>query len=82
MKMARDGKAYTASQYRIYFGANWEAEWHAAGPATQQRIAEDGKAYTVPEFVQYYKDDWQSKWRAAPELPCKECHTATSEVVV
>eukprot|EP00438_Fugacium_kawagutii_P001910 Skav218217 [mRNA] locus=scaffold1375:84550:85669:- [translate_table: standard] len=81
MKMARDGKAYTASQYRIYFGANWEAEWHAAGPATQQRIAEDGKVYTVAEFVQYYKDDWQSKWRAAPELPCKECHT-TSTVVV
>eukprot|EP00435_Cladocopium_sp_Y103_P006627 s1026_g2.t1 len=75
MKMARDGKAYTVSQYRIYYAGNWENEWHAASPATQQRLAEDGKPYTVAEFVQYYKDDWQTKWRAAPELPCKECRT-------
>jgi len=44
---------FEVSQYRIYYASNWESEWHAASPATQQRLAEDGKVYTVAEFVQH-----------------------------
>ena len=44
---------FKVSQYRIYYASNWEGEWHAASPATQQRLAEDGKVYTVAEFVQH-----------------------------
>jgi hypothetical protein len=44
---------FEVSQYRIYYASNWEGEWHAASPATQQRLAEDGKVYTVAEFVQH-----------------------------
>ena len=44
---------FEVSQYRIYYAGSWEGEWHAASPATQQRLAEDGKVYTVADFVQH-----------------------------
>eukprot|EP00437_Effrenium_voratum_P016210 CAMPEP_0181444646 /NCGR_PEP_ID=MMETSP1110-20121109/25178_1 /TAXON_ID=174948 /ORGANISM="Symbiodinium sp., Strain CCMP421" /LENGTH=318 /DNA_ID=CAMNT_0023568663 /DNA_START=62 /DNA_END=1018 /DNA_ORIENTATION=- len=79
MRMAPDHKAYTASQFRVYFTSNWERYWHAAPVATQRRLAEDGKAYDLPDFFSWYNsrhEDWQQKWEEAPELPCKECSAA------
>mmetsp|Transcript_6232 Transcript_6232/g.13473 ORF Transcript_6232/g.13473 Transcript_6232/m.13473 type:complete len:329 (-) Transcript_6232:20-1006(-) len=62
-RYADDGKYYTASQFKNYYGGDWVAKWTAS--AVAQKVAEDGKAYSAAQFKEYFKQDWLSKWNAA-----------------
>ncbi|CAE7454900.1 unnamed protein product, partial [Symbiodinium sp. CCMP2456] len=63
-RYAEDGKYYTASQFKNWFGSNWMAKWMASPVA--QKVAEDGKAYSASQFRAFFGvRDWLSKWNAA-----------------
>jgi len=62
-RYAEDGKYYTASQFKDWFGHKWMAKWSASPVA--QKVAEDGKAYSASQFREFFKGVWLSKWNAA-----------------
>ena len=62
-RYAEDGKYYTASQFKDYFGYNWMAKWMASPVA--QKVAEDGRAYSASQFHEFFKFGWLTKWNAA-----------------
>ena len=62
-RYAEDGKYYTASEFKDYFGSNWMAKWTASPVA--QKVARDGKAYSVSQFHDYFKGGWLSYWHEA-----------------
>ncbi|CAE7610789.1 rps1 [Symbiodinium sp. CCMP2592] len=62
-RYAEDGKYYTASEFKDYFGSNWMAKWRASPVA--QKVARDGRAYSVSQFHDYFKGGWLSYWHEA-----------------
>lgn len=64
-RYAKDGNAYTASEFQSYFPSNYLKEWLEA--PLEKKVAQDGKAYTASEFRMFFKDNWESLWHhAAP----------------
>lgn len=75
-RIARNGKAYKASEFRDYYidylgEEGWLTEW--TGAQEETRKANDGKFYTFDQFVEHYGKDavwkmWDSATKRRPEL--------------
>jgi len=62
-RYAKDGKAYTASEFQSFYSEKWLSEWLVA--PLEKKVANDKKEYTASEFKAFYEDSWEKKWQAA-----------------
>merc|ERR1719408_691204 len=73
--MGKDHRAYTASEFRNWYGDQWDREWLSA--PKEMRQARDGSWRTYDEFLQYYgsSNGW-TRWHEARNYDREPLHAA------